>query len=364
MLVDLSQPEIATLNDLLTERATNGPTITATTLQMELLAANASYKSAADYQQVTVSGATLNVERRGKYNWVSARGVSTVATITAIAASGINPFVEGDQILVQPQAGFWLQMQLPTQALAMNLIRAGNFVAYTLTGGEWAVLASNPEIRRVIATPLERVAVSSATLAVMTDNIGVRFITGETPAGGEVEITTAGASGSVSAYVDQGFGLELLGTYAYTGSPSLTDVATGLAAAINAGYLVAHNYAASSALGVVTVIPPDGLGALADTYLLSTVDTGDCVSVAAGFGVANGGTDAVAGVEANGTISELLTPAIDGTVIEITNEMATATLTLAKISGVGDFATSKALPAKSSCRIKYNSSLGEWTHFV
>jgi hypothetical protein len=365
MLVDLTSPERDTLDTLIAERDANGPTITSSTLQAELLAANASYKSPAVFQSCVVPlTGILSVERQGRYSFVEAHGVAGIATVTSIATVGINPFVDGDRIEIKPRQGAWILMQLPTQPLAVGLIRTGNFASYVLAGGEWSVAESNPEIKRVIAQPLERVSTSTSTLSVMTEAVGVKFITGETPSGGNVEISTSGVSGSVTAYVDRGFGLELLGEYSYTGSPSVTDVATGLAAAINALYLVVHNFQASSAIGVVTVIPQDGLGAIADTYVLSSVDTGDCVSVAAGFGLANGGTDAVAGVEAAGTVNQLETPAIDGTVIEITNEMTSAALTLDKIAGVGNFATGKVLAAKESARVKYNSALGEFTHFV
>jgi hypothetical protein len=364
MLVDLTSPARETLDQLIAERDANGPTITSSTLQAELLAANASYKSPAVFQSVVVPlTGILSVERQGRYSFVEAHGVSGIATVTSIATVGINPFVDGDRIEIKPRAGAWVLMQLPTQPLTVGLIRTGNFASYVLSGGEWSVAESNPEIKRVIAQPLERVSTSTSTLAVMTEAVGVKYITGETPSGGNVEISTSGVSGSVTAYVDRGFGIELLGEYSYTGSPSVTDVATGLSAAINALYLVAHNFQASSALGVVTVIPQDGLGAIADTYVLSSVDTGDCVSVAVGFGLANGGTDAVAGSEAAGTISEILTPAIDGTVIEITNEMSADDITFDNGAG-SNIATIKVLPALETCRMKWNASLDKWTHFV
>src|SRR5688572_6998889 len=104
MLVDLTSPERETLDQLIAERDANGPTITSSTLQAELLAANASYKSPAVFQSCVVPlTGILSVERQGKWNFVEAYGVSGVATVTSIATVGINPFQEGDRIEIKPR---------------------------------------------------------------------------------------------------------------------------------------------------------------------------------------------------------------------------------------------------------------------
>ena len=76
--------------------------------------------------------------------------------------------------------------------------------------------------------------------------------------GGTVQITTPGAVGETQSIKVQG---GYLGSYIFVSGDLAADVATGLAAAINARTYL-HGWTASSATDTVTVVPPDGLGAL------------------------------------------------------------------------------------------------------
>lgn len=364
MIVDKTPAEIAVIDTLIQERTANGPSITNTTLQSALLTANASWKSSPEVQNVTFSGTTLGFERRGRFNYVVAEGATQTSIVNALSNTGTVAFEPFDTVTIAPKEGKWLNMQMPGQPKGILMTQEDHQISFQLVGGTWGTVSSNPSMIQAWTMPPVRMSITTATLPLIGDSVSLKYLTAETPAGGSITISTSGASGSVTAYVDEGYGAFLLGSYTYSGSPTTTAVATGLKDAIHANYLLGlHTYDATSLVAVVTVIPPQGLGSLANGYLLSTIDTGSAVSVAAGFGLANGGTDGVDGAEADGTIDTIQTPATDGMIIVIVNEMAANTITLGTSPPI-DIATIKALGPKKAAMLMYSDILGLWTHFV
>ena len=363
MLVDKTPAEIEVLDTLIAERTANGPTITQTTLQAALAADNASWKSPADWQLVTFSASALPVERRGKFMFVKARGATSRSAFTTITASGIVPFSEGDQITIKAQDGFLLDANLAGQPASVLMFADSHKVTYELIGSSWALVSSNPTIADLVVRTPERLAITSATLAMSGKVASVRYLTAETKATGNVTITVAGTSGSVTAYVDEGYTPFLLGTYSYTGSPTETAVAAGLVADIQARLAaLEHEYDASNVLGVVSIIVPDGRGASANSYIISNITTGDCVATSDWFGVANGGTDGVDGAEANGSIEVINAGTADGTVITIINEMASNTIVLDSSSNPStNLSSVKVIEAKDSATLIYSGTLGKWS---
>lgn len=367
MLVEFTSQEELTLKQLAAERVANGPTVTNSTLQAALMATNASWQSAPNVQAVVFSGTTLSVERLGRFNYVRAKGATQTASITAITAATAVPFSEGDTITIRIyESGWWLRMSISGLPKSILLHDETHQITLVYIGGAWSAVSSNPPMSQTWSMPPVSQSATSATLAMNSDSVSLKYLTAETAATGEIEITTSGASGSVTAYVDEGSGVMLLGTYAYTGSPTVTSVAAGLVAAIAAEYALGnHLYTATNTLGVVDIAIPAGLGSSANTYVLSTVDTGDCVSVAAGYGVANGGTDGVDGVEANGTIEIIDFPATDGAIVRVTNEMAANTLTFDGPSVPGsNIVVTKTLAAYESALFIYSGALSKWSGIV
>lgn len=362
MLVDKTPNEIAVLDQLIIERASNGPSVTNSTLQAALLQTNASYKSPADYQAITVAANTLYVERRGKWNYATIRGLSSSVTITAITNSGISPFVEGDSIEVRSKLGFVADMQITGQPSGLILSDPSKFVTYVMdSNGGWALTASNPSLANIKADGYTRYSITTPTLAMYGGAASVRYLGAETPATGDVTINTSGVAGSVSSYVDEaGYGAMLLGTFSYTGSPTTTTVAAGLAAAIHANYLaLVHFYDASNTGPQVDIVPPQGRGAFANAYVLSSVDTGDCASTPTGF---SGGVD---GAETNGTIEVISMPLTDGVEITILNEMAANTLTFDGPAVAGsNLATTNTLQPYECCKFKGSEFLGKYSKIV
>jgi len=360
MQSELTQAETIAIRALLATFAGTTP-LTAANFQTQAQIANAGWKSPADYQTFTMPSTTLEVERRGKWNWIKARGISSVGTITAITNTGIYPFVNGDTIQIEPELGFYLNIQLGG-AVGFMLTDSTMFATYMLVGGAWKIVDSNPRVE--LPTRPDHTIITSATLPMLSTSVAVKYYTGETKATGSVTISASGASGTVEAYVDEGAGTIFLGSYTYTGTPGNNAVATGLKLDIQARYAaLEHLYDASVATNVVTVIVPDGRGASA-TYPLTTVDTGSAVSSALGFGVVNGGTDGIDGAEANGTIEVISTVAADGAVISITNEMAANTLFFDSGAAGSNLASSVTVAALESIRLIFIATLAKWSLYA
>jgi hypothetical protein len=88
--------------------------------------------------------------------------------------------------------------------------------------------------------------------------------------GGTILITTAGAEGNInSIYVSGG----LLGSYTVASGDAVGDVATGLAAAINARTF-RTGWSATIDTATVTLIPPTGLGALNNSANITFTSSG------------------------------------------------------------------------------------------
>lgn len=366
MLVEWTSQEEATLRQLAAERVANGPTVTNSTLQAALMATNASWQSAPNVQAVVFSGTTLSVERLGRFNYVRAKGATQTASITAITAATVVPFSEGDTITIRIyESGWWLRMSIPGLPKSILLHDETHQITLQYIGGAWSAVSSNPPMSQTWSMPPVSQSATSATLAINSDSVSLKYLTAETPATGSVEITTIGAAGpsSVTIYVDEGAGLMLLGTYASASASSVTDVAVGLVAAIAAEYALGnHLYTATNTLGVVDIAIPAGLGASANTYVISTVDTGDWVSVATGYGVGNGGTDGVDGTEADGTIEVIEFPATDGAIVAIINEMTANTISLDGPSVVGsNIGGTKTIEAQGAAMLMYSVALSKWT---
>ena len=360
MLVELTPAQIAILETLINERSANGAAISNSTLQSALLSNNASWKSNPEVQTVTFAGTSLGFERRGRYNYVTASGETKTATVDTIVNTGTAAFAEFDQVTIRPAQGKLLSMAIPGQPKTILLSDPTHYITLGLADGAWGLVASNPPAASSWVMPSVAVDATTATLAMIGDSAIVRYLTGETPATGTVTITASGASGTVSAYVDEGYGADLIGSYTYAGTPGNNAVAAGLAADINARYLVGQSlYDATAALAVVTIIPPQGKGALANTYVISTADSGSATSVAAGF---SGGVN---GAEASGTIELIQAAAQDGTIIRITNGNSAYPITFDGPAVPGsNIATTKTLQPYESSLFIYSDALAAWSGFV
>lgn len=86
---------------------------------------------------------------------------------------------------------------------------------------------------------------------------------------GDFTITAAGTGGdTVNAYVDEGAGNILIGTYTVVGGDSVTDVADGLRININSG-TGTHGYSASNVAGVITITADIADGDAANAYTIT-----------------------------------------------------------------------------------------------
>lgn len=93
--------------------------------------------------------------------------------------------------------------------------------------------------------------------------------------GGEITITAAGAAGDVWTATQSPAGASsiALGSYTEASGDAVADIASGIAAAINA-LTGTHGFTATSALGVVTLVAPDKYGASLNTSGLAASSTG------------------------------------------------------------------------------------------
>ena len=163
----------------------------------------------------------------------------------------------------------------------------------------------------------------------------------------------------MSAYVDEGYGADLIGSYTYTGTPGNNAVAAGLAADINARYFGWQSlYDATAALAVVTIIPP-----LQGHWLTRMLSVPPIPALlrrwAAGF---SGGVN---GAEASGTIELIQAAAQDGRFIRITNGNSVYPITFDGPAVPGsNIATTKTLQPYESSLFIYSDAPAAWSGFV
>lgn len=286
------------------------------------------FKSTTAPQSVAISAGVVTVERLAKINVISVSATAATTDLNTVAWSGTGSAIAGDRYI----------FFIASEGNRINFTSAGNLNVKnstlelsTLDSVIEFVVApdlSLSEVSRYPATDTADTAPSSATVFVdSTDSIfaAARVLTvinlsGETLAQGSVTIDLGSAYPcTVAAWIDEGNGPFVIGSYTAIPADTPYTIADGLRDSINLGAA----YTAATALEVCTITAPVGTGATANAYTLTTTLDGTITTTIAAMGAVTVGVD---GTEAAGNL-DTITGGEDGPYY-LFNGMSAATLTL------------------------------------
>lgn len=289
------------------------------------------FKSITAPQSVEISAGVVTVERLAKINviQVETEGAALATDdLDTVAWSGTGSAIAGDRYI------FFIQ----SAGRRVNFTSSGNMNVKNSTV-ELATLdsviefvvapdLSLSEVSRYPATDTADTAPSSATVFVDASDtifaaarvLTVYNLSGETLAQGSVTIDLASSYPcTVAAWIDEGNGPFVIGSYTAIPADTPYTIADGLRDSINLGAA----YTAATALEVCTITAPVGTGATANAYTLTTTLDGTITTTIAAMGAVTVGVD---GTEAAGNL-DTITGGEDGPYY-IFNGMSAATLTL------------------------------------
>lgn len=292
-IYDLTSTQIQQIIDLL-----NAGAVTTDDLSAAIGQARNSNSQPFPAQNVTISGGAITASRFERLTWVEVDngGIAgqTLATISGSSPDTFEPYDILFLTLPAGQLGLFVDStgNIATDGtLYMPDSDAVLMLAYV--NASWKVLAQsgvynprNGRLDRVSATIDNATGV--ITLLLPSNIIeAVSEKTAETLATATVTFLLAGVAGRYTAFVDMGFGAIEIGAYDYAAFEPVNNLATNLAANINAGSGI-HGFTALAVGAAVTITAPTGTGAGANLYVLSESNTGGATTALIPWG---GGVD-------------------------------------------------------------------------
>jgi len=215
---------------------------------------------------------------------------------------------------------------------------AGRFASFRYFEGTWSLSEKFPmDIATLLGTTswaaedaFVYVSGGLDTIDITGSWVNVYYKAGEVLASSDLEITaTAGGSGGITVYTDEGIGPFAIATIAYTAPTTPAIEVVNLSAEINAGTAI-HGYTAvDDGLSICTISAPVGTGASGNGYLLSAAETsGLTYAINSQFAGGANGVDA-------DTDLELINGGAANQMLILYNAMSANTITL-KATGGGN----------------------------
>jgi len=364
-LIQVTPAEQATFAAMLQAYA-SGAFVTTASLNAALNANGASFTGSATWQTSTLSGGVAYISsRQGRITYckLDTEGLTISDDCDTITGASSALFADGDLLFVSSLSNSRVVTITSADNVAMkggrwSLASTEHVALFVWHESAWRTLSIAPDPGSQTMTRNTQYVDSSGGLGTILANAGlvdVIEIGGETLAQGSITITAGG--GNISAYIDEGAGPFLIGTYYMSAPEPIATATTNFAAAITA---LGTGYTAANVANIAEITAAIGTGATANGFTLSVeVDGTAAATVSAGMGVLTLGAN---GTETNCTLS-YISGGEDTQIIIVKNAMTTGpTVTLGNVSGTDGVNSAQVLTTGQRTVLQKDN--GTWEPFA